>query len=57
MFVSSLIMITSSNFKLDGSIWDRYSANYGMFGLLINLTKFNRQVNIAYMLLQTATVR
>ena len=46
MFVPSLIMIASSNFKLDG-IWDRYSANYGIFWHLINLTKFNRQVNNA----------
>ena len=59
MFVSSLIIIVSSDFKLDGSICDRYSVNFGVFCPLINLTRFNREGNIAYisaMLLQTSTV-
>ena len=36
--------------KLDESICERYSAKYGAFcqPILKNLTKFNRQTNIAY---------
>ena len=54
VFVSSLIMIASSSFNLDGSIRDRYSAKYGIFCPLINLTKFNRQANIAYISIHAA---
>ena len=49
MFVSSLIMIVSKNSKLDGGIYDRYPASYGVFcPLIVNSTTFNRQANIAY---------
>ena len=41
-------MIVSKHSKLDGGIYDRYSASYGVFCPLINLTTFNRQANIAY---------
>ena len=54
MFVSSLIMIVSKNSKLDGGIYDRYSASYGVFCPLINSTTFNRQANIAYINIRAA---
>ena len=54
MFVSSLIMIVSKHSKLDGGIYDRYSASYGVFCPLINSTTFNRQVNIAYINVRAA---
>ena len=47
-------MIVSNNSKLDGGICDRYSANYGVFCPLINLTTFNRQANIAYINVRAA---
>ena len=46
--VPSLIVITPSISRIDGSIYEKYSANNGILCPLMNLTKFNRQVNIAY---------
>ena len=34
--------------RIDGSIYEKYLASYGVFCPLMNLTKFNRHVNIAY---------
>ena len=47
-------MIVSKHSKLDGGIYDRYSASYGVFCPLINLTTFNRQANIAYISIHAA---
>ena len=46
--VPSLIVITPSVSRIDGSIYEKYSANYGVFCPLMDLTKFNRHVNFAY---------
>ena len=48
MIVPNLIVITPSISRIDGSIYGKYSANYGVFCPLMNLTKFNYHVNIAY---------
>ena len=44
--VPSLIVPSVS--RIDGSMYEKYSANYGVFCPLMNLTKFNRHVNFAY---------
>ena len=41
-------MITSSIFRIDGGIYEKYSANYGVFCLSMDLTEFDCYVNIAY---------
>ena len=46
--VPSLVVITPSISRIDGNIYEKYSANYGIFCPLMNLTKFNCHVNIAY---------
>ena len=55
--VSSRITIPSGNFKLNRSIRERCLANYRVLWPLMNLTRINRQMNIAYisaLLLQTS---